>query len=179
MKSVVVFCSSSNEVSPIYFSEIERLAAELAKNKIRIVYGGGHLGLMGRLADVALAHGGEVVGVIPHYLAKPGILHPGLTEIIVVDDLLDRKKRMLSLADAAIASPGGVGTIDEITEVIALKQLHEHNKPIYFHNFLDFWRPMLNYFEELKERHMIRDNLDDLYKVIDEAPELVKALKTP
>jgi uncharacterized protein (TIGR00730 family) len=177
IKSVVVFCSSSNQVAPIYFSEIERLASELARQKFRIVYGGGRSGLMGRLADTALAHGGEVIGVIPQYLAKPEILHPSLTDLLVVDDLLDRKKRMLALADAAIASPGGFGTIDEITEVIALKQLHEHKKPIFFHNFLNFWDPFFVYLEELRARHMIHDELKDLYTAIEEAPALVQALK--
>jgi uncharacterized protein (TIGR00730 family) len=158
------------------FSEVENLGRELGRKKIKIIFGGGKVGLMGRLADAALAAGGEVVGVIPHYLNKPGIAHPGLTELIVVDDLLDRKKKMLSLADAAIASPGGVGTIDEITEVIALKQLHEHAKPIYFHNFLDFWHPLLDYFEELKARHMIREDLDHLYTVCTDTADLIGRL---
>lgn len=176
IKSVVVFCSSSNEVSPIFFSEIEVLAAALAKRKIRIIYGGGKMGLMGRLADVALKNGGEVIGVIPHYLSRPENEHTNLTELIVVPDLLDRKRKMLSLADAVIASPGGIGTIDEITEVLSLKQLNEHNKPIFFHNFLDFWCPLFEYFDELRNRRMIHQELADLYSVFDTAEELVTNL---
>lgn len=173
MKSLVVFCSASSDVSPLFFSEIELLGHRLAENKIRIIFGGGKVGLMGRLADAALERGGEVVGVIPHYLAKPEIVHQGLTELIVVDDLLDRKRKMLSLADGAIASPGGVGTIDEITEVIALKQLQEHAKPIVFHNFLDFWRPLLDFFEELHARRMIHQELGDLFSVQDGAADVL------
>lgn len=175
-RSAVVFCSSSDAISPIYFSEITLLAHELVKNKIRIIYGGGRSGLMGRLADAALEKGGEVIGVIPHYLAKPGIQHEGLTELIVVDDLLDRKRKMLSLADVAIASPGGIGTIDEITEVLALKQLGEHVKPVCFHNFLDYWAPLFDYFEELRARHMIHQELHDLYTSFYSAEELVKGV---
>lgn len=174
-KSVVVFCSSSDNISPIYFSEISILAQELAERKIKIIYGGARVGLMGRLADAALRVGGEVVGVIPEYLAKPGIVHEGLTQLIVVDNLLDRKQKMLSLADAAIAAPGGIGTIDEITEVISLKQLSEHNKPIVFHNFLDYWRPLLEYFQELHERGMISQNLSELYSHHDSAVDVVKS----
>ncbi len=177
IRSVVVFCSSSDHVSPIYFSEIELLAQELVKHKISIIYGGGRSGLMGRLADAALARGGQVVGVIPHYLAKPGIQHEGLTELVVVDDLLDRKRKMLSMADAAIAAPGGIGTIDEVTEVLALKQLSEHAKPVLIHNFLDCWLPLLDFFEELKMRHMISHELNELYAVCDSAEDVVRRLK--
>lgn len=177
IKSVVVFCSSSNDISPLYFSEIELLAREFVKRNIRIVYGGAGVGLMGRLADVALSLGGEVVGVIPHHLAQPGIVHKNLTELILVGDLLDRKKKMLSLADAAVAAPGGIGTLDEITEVLALKQLGEHAKPVIFHNFLDFWRPLLDYFEELYLRKMIRQELTDLYSVHEDARQVIDSLR--
>ncbi len=176
IQSALIFCSSSNDVSPLFFSEIERLGRALAKRKIRVIYGGARVGLMGRLADVALDAGGEVVGVIPQYLAKPEIVHPNLTELIVVNDLLDRKRRMLALADVAIASPGGIGTIDEITEVLALKQLAEHAKPVLFHNFLEFWDPLFDYFEELRARAMIHQNLEDLYSVFADAEDLVKSL---
>lgn len=176
-QAVVIFCSSSNDVSPLYFSEMELLGRSLAQNKIRIIYGGARVGLMGCLAEAALNAGGEVIGVIPNYLAKPGIVHPGLTKLLIVDDLLDRKKKMLSLAQAVIASPGGIGTIDEITEVLALKQLEEHNKPVILHNFLDFWAPLVDYFEELKARNMIHQNLEDLFQVCDSAEEIVKGLK--
>ena len=176
MKSVVIFCSSSQDVSPIFFSEMEVLARALAREKIRIIYGGASVGLMGQLADCALSEGGEVFGVIPEYLARPGIVHRGLTELIVVNDLLDRKRKMLSLADVAIACPGGVGTIDEITEVIALKQLSEHSKPIVFHNFLDFWTPLIDYFSELQTRKMIHQDLEDLFVVCKDTKEIMALL---
>ncbi|MCB0350297.1 MAG: TIGR00730 family Rossman fold protein [Bdellovibrionales bacterium] len=176
VRSVVVFCSSSDKISPLYFSEMTLLAEELVKNNFKIIYGGARLGLMGRLADAALKLGGEVVGVIPEYLNKPGIVHESLSELIIVNDLLDRKKKMLSLADAVIAAPGGMGTIDEITEVISLKQLDEHKKPILFHNFVDYWRPLLEYFEELHARGMISQELSDLYTYHESAQAVAQEL---
>jgi cytokinin riboside 5'-monophosphate phosphoribohydrolase len=176
-KRVLVFCSSSNKVAPILFSEAENFSKALIQAGYGIVYGGGMPGLMGRIAQTALAHGGEVIGVIPNYLNKPGITQNGLTELIVVDDLLDRKKKMLSLADAVVAFPGGIGTIDEITEALALKQLGETEKPMIFHNFLGFWEPLMDYFKELQERHMISQDLNDLYSSFDETQDVMEHLK--
>jgi uncharacterized protein (TIGR00730 family) len=177
VKSAVIFSSASSKVAPMFFSEMTLLAHELVKNDYRIVYGGGMTGLMGRLADAALEVGGEVIGVIPSYLAKDGIVHPNLTELIVVDNLLDRKRRMIELASAAIAFPGGIGTLDEVTEALALKQLGENSKPVIFHNFLDFWSPLLNFFEELHSRHMIPQPLGELFAVKDSTLEVVKYLE--
>ena len=164
-KSVLVFCSASTEVAPIYFSEMTLMAKALVHAGYRIVYGGGMTGLMGRLADAALEEGGTVIGVLPKYLAKDGILHPGLSELIVVDDLLDRKREMLKLADASIAFAGGIGTIDEFTEALALKQLGENPKPMIFHNFLGFWDPLFEFFDELRLKKMIYQPPEELYSV--------------
>lgn len=178
MKSVVVFCSASSQVSPIYFSEMTLFAQELVKNNYRIIYGGGMTGLMGRLADAALEAGGQVVGVIPSYLAQDGIVHPNLTELIVVDDLLDRKRKMIELANAAVCFPGGIGTLDEVTEALALKQLGENSKPVVFHNFLNFWDPLFVFFEELRERHMIVQPLDELFGVEESNQKLIQYLES-
>jgi uncharacterized protein (TIGR00730 family) len=172
---VTVFCSSSQKVSPIYFSEMEILATGLAKHGIDIVFGGAQVGLMGCLANTALKNSGRVYGVIPEYLNKPGIVHENLTELMVVNDLLDRKRKMIIGSDAVIAFPGGIGTIDEITEILALKQLGEFNKRIYFINFLDSWQMLFDCFKELKERDMIMDDLDHLYVSFDTSQELLKS----
>lgn len=177
MKSVVVFCSASEQVAPIYFSEISLFGEALARAGVRVIYGGGRLGLMGRLADSVLAAGGEVIGVMPQYLVKESIIHKGLTQLIVVDGLLDRKRKMLDLADAAVAFAGGIGTLDEITEVLALKQLGEVSKPVYFHNYLQFWDPLFIFFEELIERRMIHQNLDDLYEICETTEEIISRFK--
>ncbi len=177
MKSVTVFCSSSCEVSPMYFSEMQILAKGLADNSIEVVYGGAKVGLMGSLADSTLKAGGRVKGIIPEYLNKAEIVHSSLTELRVVDNLLDRKRAMLAGADAVIAFPGGIGTIDEITEILALKQLGEYNKPIYFINFLGSWDHLFDFFEELKQRGMISQSLEELYSSFDSSQEFLKHLQ--
>ena len=176
-KTALVFCSSSAEVAPIYFSEIELLGRGLAERGIRLVYGGARVGLMGHLANSALKHGGFVTGVIPEYLNQKDIVHEGLSELIVVNSLMDRKRRMLELCDVAVAAPGGIGTLDEVTEAIALKQLNEVVRPIVFHNFLDFWSPLLTYFEELRNKNMISQPLEDLYKVCEDGKSVLESIE--
>ena len=173
---VLVFCSSSDKVSPMFFSEMRKFGEALGKNSMDLVYGGAQVGLMGAIADAALQAGSRVTGVIPEYLDRPEIAHEALSEKVVVSDLLDRKKKMLSLADVVVAAPGGVGTIDEVTEVIALKQLSEHNKPIVFFNFLGFWNPLLEYFEILHQQHMISQDMESLFQVIESTEEIIEAL---
>ena len=152
------------------------LGRELGKAGHRLVYGGAKVGLMGAVADACLKEGGEIFGVIPEYLDKPGVVHEKLTEKVVVSDLLDRKKKMLSMADVVVSAPGGVGTIDEITEVMALKQLSEHEKPVVFLNFLNFWNPLLEFFEILRQQNMISQKLEDLVDVRESAEQIIEYL---
>jgi len=155
---------------------MEQFASGLAKAGHKVVYGGACVGLMGHLADVALSHGGVVRGVIPKYINKKGIVHESLTELLVVDNLLDRKRAMLKESDCAVAFPGGIGTIDEITEALALKQLGEFSGQILFYNFLDSWRPLLDFFEELQLRKMISQPLGQLYNSFDNSEDLLEYL---
>ena len=152
------------------------LGRELGKAGHQLVYGGAKVGLMGAVADACLKEGGKLLGVIPDYLDKEGIVHEKLTEKVVVSDLLDRKKKMLSMADVVISAPGGVGTIDEVTEVMALKQLAEHDKPVVFLNFLGFWNPLLECFEILRQQNMISQKLEDLVDVKDSAEQIMEYL---
>lgn len=172
---VTIFCSSNEQISDMYFSEAEILGRGLAEMGIEIVFGGSSLGVMGKIADTALAYGGRVVGVIPEFQNKKGIVHKNLTELKVVSDFYDRKRVMLKGTDAVIAFPGGVGTLDEVTEVIALKQLAEYNAPIYFINFLDSWQSLFDCFYELKERRMITQDLDGLYTSYPSSEDLIKS----
>lgn len=174
-RRVTVFCSASAQVSPLYFSEAENLGRLLAENDIEMIYGGACVGLMGKIADTALQYGGRVFGVIPEYLNKPGIAHENLTELNVVSDLLDRKRAMLRGTEAVIAFPGGVGTIDEVTEVMALKQLQEFEGPIYFVNFMESWQALFDCFFELRERGMIAQELGSLYQSFTTSEELIQS----
>lgn len=168
-----LFCASSSEVSPHFFAEAEALARGLARKGVSIVYGGARVGIMGHIADIALAEGGEVIGVIPQYFFERELAHPGLSELIVVGNLMDRKRKMADLATHIIACPGGLGTLDELSEVLALKQVGELDKPIAFHNVLDYWRPLFEYFTEMQQMRMIRTDPDSLFVSFDSTAKLI------
>ena len=130
MRSICVFCGASTGRDPRYAAAAAAVGERLAQRGIRLVYGGGRLGLMGAVADAALAAGGEVVGVIPRGLVDRELAHPGLTRLEVVGTLHERKARMSELADAFTALPGGLGTLEELAEVLSWAQLDLHAKPI-------------------------------------------------
>ncbi|HWA79280.1 MAG TPA: TIGR00730 family Rossman fold protein [Acetobacteraceae bacterium] len=130
IRTVAVFCASRDGADPAFRRVAALLGRRLAEAGIGVVYGGGRIGLMGALADAVLAVGGRVVGVIPEGLRKPEIAHPGLSGLIVTRDLAARKQRMFDLADAFIALPGGIGTLDETIEMVSWRQLGLHEKPV-------------------------------------------------
>ena len=130
IRSICVFCGASSGHDPRYAAAAALTGATLARRGIRLVYGGGRVGLMGAVADAALAAGGEVVGVIPRGLVDRELAHPGLTDLSVVETLHERKAEMARLADAFIALPGGLGTLEELAEVLSWAQLDLHAKPI-------------------------------------------------
>ena len=130
IRSICVFCGASSGRDPGYAAAAAVTGETLARRGIRVVYGGGRLGLMGAVADAALAAGGEVVGVIPRGLVDRELAHPGLTRLDIVETLHERKARMAELADAFIALPGGLGTLEELAEVLSWAQLELHAKPI-------------------------------------------------
>ena len=130
MKSVTVFCGSSSGSDQTYRSQAAMLGRILAHQNIRIIYGGAKVGLMGAIADAALSGGGEVVGVIPRFLRSKEIAHEGLTELIMVESMHERRTRMHELSDGMIALPGGFGTLEELFEILTWAQLGLHKKPI-------------------------------------------------
>jgi uncharacterized protein (TIGR00730 family) len=130
IRSICVFCGASTGHDPRYAAAATLSGETLARRGIRLVYGGGRLGLMGALADAALAAGGEVVGVIPRGLVDRELAHPGLTELVIVDTLHERKAEMARRSEAFIALPGGLGTLEELAEVLSWAQLDLHAKPI-------------------------------------------------
>ena len=130
IRSICVFCGASSGRDPRYVAAAAATGETLARRGIRVVYGGGRRGLMGAVADAALAAGGEIVGVIPRGLVDRELAHPGLTELRVVETLHERKAEMAALADAFITLPGGLGTLEELAEVLSWAQLELHAKPI-------------------------------------------------
>jgi len=140
---VAVFCGSSNRVPEHYLKLAGAVGTELAKRGIGVVYGGGRVGLMGAVADHALAAGGEVIGVIPHALHDLELGHTGVTQLEVVDTMHTRKARMAELSDAFIALPGGFGTWEEIMEAVTWTQLGYHRKPVGLLNHRGFYDPLV------------------------------------
>lgn len=128
--SVAVFCGARAGSSPVFRDAAAALGRGLAEAGIRLVFGGGRIGLMGAMADAALAAGGAVTGVIPEFLTHVEIAHPGVHEMVVTDSMHSRKQRMFELSDAFVTLPGGLGTLDETIEIITWRQLRLHDKPV-------------------------------------------------
>jgi uncharacterized protein (TIGR00730 family) len=143
ISSLCVYCGSSDRGNDRHRDWAGQLGREAAERGIRIVFGGGHVGLMGVVADAALAAGGEAIGVIPEHLQAREVGHGGLTRLEVVASMHERKARMCALADAFCVLPGGLGTLDETFEIVTWKQLHLHDKPIVLLDQAGFWQPLL------------------------------------
>ena len=142
LQSICVFCGASTGANPIYREAAIAMGQALASNGIRLIYGGGAVGLMGVVADAAMAAGGEVIGIIPQSLKDSEIGHTGLTRLEVVDGMHARKARMAELSDAFIALPGGLGTLEELFEVATLTQLGDHTKAFACLNVRRFFEPL-------------------------------------
>jgi uncharacterized protein (TIGR00730 family) len=156
MKAVCVFCGSSPGTDPVYWEVASALGREVARRDLRLVYGGGKVGLMGAVADAALEARGEVVGVIPQALVDKEVAHRGLTELIVVGTMHDRKGRMADMADAFVALPGGYGTFEEFCEVLTWTQLGVHAKPCGVLNVVGFYDPLLALFDRAVADRFLR-----------------------
>ena len=156
LSSVSVFCGSSSGANPEYADAARKLGRALAEQRITLVYGGGNVGLMGELADAVLAGGGEVVGVIPHGLAVKELAHEGATKMHVVDTMHDRKALMADLSDASLALPGGLGTLEEIFEVITWGQLGIHRKPCGFLNVAGYYDQLITFLDFVVGQQFIK-----------------------
>lgn len=155
MKSICVFCGSRSGNNPAYTEAAEALGRTLARNGITLVYGGGHVGLMGVVADAALEAGGEVVGVMPKALVEREISHDTLTKLHVVGSMHERKALMAELSEGFIALPGGAGTLEEFFEVLTWAQLGEHQKPCGLLNVAGYYDPLLTVFDHMVERGFV------------------------
>ena len=149
IKKVCVYCGSSSGFDPVYREAAERLGQYLAEEKISLIYGAGKIGLMGTLANAVLVRGGEVIGIIPHHLIALEVGHTTLTSLIAVDSMHERKHQMAELADAFIALPGGIGTAEELLEVLTWLQLDLHSKPIGLLNTNGFFDHLLGFLDHM------------------------------
>ena len=149
MRSLCVFCGSSAGHEPAYTEAARTLGRTLAGAKIRLVFGGGRVGLMGEVANAALAAGGEAIGVIPNFLVEREIAHTGLTDLHVVGSMHERKAMMSGLSDGFVALPGGTGTLEEFFEVLTWAQLGEHAKPCGLLNVAGYYDPLLSVLDHM------------------------------
>ncbi len=156
-RRVTVFCGSNAGTDPAYAAAARELGAELAERGIGLVYGGGKVGLMGIVADAVLTAGGEVTGIIPQHLWDKEVGHAGLTELLVVDSMHERKLAMADRADGFIALPGGVGTFEELFEVLTWTQLGIHHKPVAVLDVAGFYAPLLSFLDTAVAAGFLRE----------------------
>jgi uncharacterized protein (TIGR00730 family) len=168
--TVCVFASSSSRINGEYVSAAVNLGSLLAKAKIDVVYGGGGIGLMGKLADAVLGNGGRITGVIPSFMIDEGWDHSAVSEMIVTTDMGERKKRMFEMADAVIALPGGVGTLEELTEAITLKQLGIYKGPIIILNTFNFYKSLIDFLGQMISGNFLRNEHKGMWEIA-ETPE--------
>ena len=172
IRSVCVFCGSQAGAQSEYVEMARALGALVAHRQLTLVYGGGHLGMMGAVADAALGSGGKVIGVIPEHLMRPEVAHQGLTELVVVDSMHTRKRIMAERADAFIVLPGGYGTLEEMFEMITWLQLRLHAKPVGLINVAGYFDHLLSFLRYSAREGFIRPEYWDLL-IVEVTPELL------
>jgi hypothetical protein len=176
-RTVTVFCGTQLGRDVRYLQAVQSLGAGLAKAGVRIAYGGGSVGLMGALADAALANGGEVLGIVPHFMVQSERLHPGITDVEVTDSLHTRKQRMFEVADGFVSMPGGIGTLDETVEVITWRQLGLHEKPIFLCDVAGSASPVLRAIEAAISRGFAPPEVRNLFRVTGDVSVVVECVK--
>ena len=174
IKSLTIYCSSSEELTQDYYDLGEKIGNFLAKKSIQIIYGGGKVGLMGKIANSSINMGGEVVGIIPRILAVKEKINYGITETIIVENMSVRKNKLFNMGDAYLILPGGSGTIEEAAEVISWKILGIHNKQIIVFNFNNFWDPLIKMYEKAKIKKFGNKNLQNICIHIKTIEEFIK-----
>jgi uncharacterized protein (TIGR00730 family) len=177
MKRITVFCGSSAGIDSTFMSQAALLGQALATHKIELVYGGANVGLMGAVADGVLNGGGTVIGVIPDFLRSKEIAHNGLTELIVVDSMHERKTKMNDLCDGVITLPGGFGTLEEFFEMLTWAQLGLHKKPIAVLNTNGFYDALIVLLETMVKKGFLKEVNYQMLLVSDDIEDLLNQMK--
>lgn len=177
MKKICVYCGSSDKLHPDYLAAAYQMGSLLAAHNLEIVYGAGSTGSMGTLADGALQAGGKVIGVIPGYFNTPALAHQNLTKLEVVDSIHERKARMIELADAFIALPGGFGTFEELFEALTWAQIGLHRKPIGLLNTRRYFDPLLGMVKHAHAEGFIYEEHQALFTCEEKPADLLKAME--
>jgi uncharacterized protein (TIGR00730 family) len=178
LKSICVYCGSGDGEDPAYAKTATSLGTAMAEAGIRLVYGGGSVGLMGRIARAALDAGGEVTGIIPRFLEKREEMFTDVSELIVTEDMHERKMMMFDRAEAFVALPGGVGTLEELVEQMTWIQLGQHEKPVLLANIEQFWQPLIDLLDHMRQEQFIRAGMDVSFLVTNQVSQIVPMLQS-
>jgi uncharacterized protein (TIGR00730 family) len=176
LRNICVYCGSGSGKNPAYAKAAQTLGRTMAEANVGLVYGGGSLGLMGEVARAVLDHGGRVTGIIPAFLSDKERMLRDVNELIVVEDMHQRKRLMFERSDAFVALPGGIGTLEELVEQLTWSQLGQHDKPIILANIMGFWKPFTGLLEHMRQEAFIRPGLEVRFAVVDEAERIVPAV---
>lgn len=166
--SFTIYCASSRKLDKKYFDATIKLADELLSRNVHVIYGGGAVGLMGALADRYIEKGGNITGVIPEFMVKVEWAHPKVSDMHIVHDMHERKKKLIEGTDAVIALPGGTGTLEELSEVITLKRLGKFPKPIILLNTDNFYTPLHEFLTKMANEHFLSKEHLDMWSIIND-----------
>jgi hypothetical protein len=176
VRNICVYCGSGLGNKPVYAEAARTLGRSIAEHGLGLVYGGGSLGLMGELARATLEAGGRVTGIIPAFLSEREQMLHDVDELVVTEDMHQRKMLMFQKSDAFVALPGGIGTLEELVEQLTWSQLGQHQKPVILANIDGFWTPFLTLLDHMRADAFIRENLEVRYEIVDRAEDIVPAV---
>ena len=176
LRSLCIYCGSSNKVSPAHQDAARRFGTLLGERGIRLVFGGGRVGLMGIAADAALAAGGEVIGIIPYHLHDVEVGHKDVTELIITGSMHERKQKMFELSDAFVVLPGGLGTMDETFEILTWKQLKLHDKPVILVDNDGYWTPFLGLVDHIVGNGFAGAHVKEFYITVPTVEDVLPAI---
>ncbi len=177
IKKVCVYCASSDKIDPKYFEATEIIAKTLVENNTTVVYGGGAVGLMGKLADTVLAEKGHIIGIMPHFMKEVEYHHKDVNEFIFTADMHERKKQFMIGVDALITLPGGCGTFEEFMEAITLKRLGVFTKPIVLLNLDGYYDQLLAMMDNAVESGFLSEKHLEMWKVFEDPKDVLKAIQ--
>ena len=178
IKSLTIYCSASQKLDKKFYKMAKETAEIISNHQIKVIYGGGNVGLMGEIARTLIKLKRNVKGIIPKFLIKKEKLNLKLTHLKVVTNMSERKEYLFKLGDAFLILPGGTGTLEEVVEVLSWKILKLHNKPIIFFNFNNYWSPLIKQFENIIENKFGNKNLQNQFLVIKNSKQLNKILNS-
>lgn len=176
LRSVCVYCGASTRVNAIHKEAARRLGAILASHGLELVYGGGRVGLMGILADAALAAGGKVTGIIPEHIQALEVGHTGLSNLVVVETMHERKRAMIDRSSAFVVLPGGFGTLDETFEILSWKQLRLHDKPVVLVDIDGYWGPLVALIDHVVDQGFAQSGHRRMFTIVSQVEDVLDAL---